>query len=86
MSGYSGQRTPSWTDRILYATYPDSSDITDGSGITSLLYTSIPSYTTSDHVRRNLQTSFCSDIMTYFPETYCVTFTPSVFNPCTPAG
>jgi hypothetical protein len=46
---YSGQRTPSWTDRILYATHSDSPDITDGSAITSLLYTSIPSYTTSDH-------------------------------------
>ncbi|KAI0281361.1 inositol polyphosphate phosphatase [Russula aff. rugulosa BPL654] len=46
---YSGERTPAWTDRILYATYSDSPDITDGSGITSLLYTSIPSYTTSDH-------------------------------------
>ena len=64
MSGYSGQRTPSWTDRILYATYSDSPEITDGSGITSLLYTSIPSYTTSDHVRRNPQSSFCSEIMT----------------------
>ncbi|KAI0301999.1 inositol polyphosphate phosphatase [Russula brevipes] len=45
---YSGQRTPSWTDRILYATYSDSTDAEDSS-ITNLLYTSIPSYTTSDH-------------------------------------
>ncbi|KAI0256666.1 inositol polyphosphate phosphatase [Lactifluus subvellereus] len=46
---YSGQRTPAWTDRILYATYSDSADTTDDTGITNLLYTSIPSYTTSDH-------------------------------------
>ncbi|KAI0006003.1 skeletal muscle/kidney enriched inositol 5-phosphatase [Russula compacta] len=46
---YSGQRTPSWTDRIMYTTYSDSTDATDPSGITNLLYTSIPSYTTSDH-------------------------------------
>jgi len=46
---YSGQRTPSWTDRILYTTYSDSPDTEDYSGITNLLYTSIPSYTTSDH-------------------------------------
>ena len=52
MSGFSGQRTPSWTDRVLYATYSDTPDVTDGSGITNLLYTSIPSYTTSDHVSR----------------------------------
>ena len=37
---------PSWTDRILYATHDDSPD---RSRITPLLYTSIPSYTTSDH-------------------------------------
>lgn len=65
LSGYSGQRTPSWTDRILYATYSDSPDITDGSNITSLLYTSIPSYTTSDHVRRRPQFSLSSERMTY---------------------
>ncbi|KAH9981322.1 skeletal muscle/kidney enriched inositol 5-phosphatase [Lactifluus volemus] len=46
---YSGQRVPAWTDRILYATYSDSTDSTDRSGVTNLLYTSIPSYTTSDH-------------------------------------
>ena len=65
MFGYSGERTPAWTDRILYATYSDSPDITDGSGITSLLYTSIPSYTTSDHVRRNPQLSLSGERMTY---------------------
>lgn len=42
----SEKRVPSWTDRILYATHSDSPD---RSGVTSLLYTSIPSYTTSDH-------------------------------------
>ncbi|KAF8911067.1 inositol polyphosphate phosphatase [Gymnopilus junonius] len=46
---YSTKRMPSWTDRILYATYTDSPDTPDQSSITNLLYTSIPSYTTSDH-------------------------------------
>jgi len=46
---YSIKRTPSWTDRILYATYIDSPDTPEQSSITNLLYTSIPSYTTSDH-------------------------------------
>ncbi|KAF8201796.1 inositol polyphosphate phosphatase [Pholiota molesta] len=43
---YSLKRTPSWTDRVLYATYTDSPE---KSTITNLIYTSIPSYTTSDH-------------------------------------
>ena len=43
-------RTPSWTDRIMYTTYADSPDTPEESLITNLLYTSIPSYTTSDHV------------------------------------
>ncbi|KIJ41245.1 hypothetical protein M422DRAFT_209364 [Sphaerobolus stellatus SS14] len=43
---YSTKRIPSWTDRILYATYTDTPD---SSKIVPLLYTSIPSYTTSDH-------------------------------------
>jgi hypothetical protein len=47
----SDKRTPSWTDRIMYATYTDSPDNPEESGITNLLYTSVPSYTTSDHVR-----------------------------------
>ncbi|KAH9063467.1 inositol polyphosphate phosphatase [Lactarius vividus] len=46
---YSQQRTPAWTDRILYTTYSDSSDSTEDSAITEVLYTTIPSYTTSDH-------------------------------------
>ncbi|KAH9483968.1 Type II inositol 1,4,5-trisphosphate 5-phosphatase [Psilocybe cubensis] len=46
---YSIKRTPSWTDRILYATYTDSLNLPNNSSITNLLYTSIPSYTTSDH-------------------------------------
>jgi hypothetical protein len=47
----STRRTPSWTDRVLYVTHTDSPDALDISNITNLLYTSIPSYTTSDHVR-----------------------------------
>ncbi|KAI0273598.1 inositol polyphosphate phosphatase [Gloeopeniophorella convolvens] len=46
---YSQRRTPAWTDRILYTTYSDPADVPDESAITNLLYTSIPSYTTSDH-------------------------------------
>ncbi|RXW22318.1 hypothetical protein EST38_g3518 [Candolleomyces aberdarensis] len=43
---YSVRRIPSWTDRILYATHKDTPD---QSAVKNLLYTSIPSYTTSDH-------------------------------------
>lgn len=43
---YSTKRTPSWTDRILYATYTDTPE---KSSVKNLAYTSIPSYTTSDH-------------------------------------
>ncbi|KAH7929730.1 DNase I-like protein [Leucogyrophana mollusca] len=46
---YSAKRTPSWTDRVMYATHTDSPDTPEKSGISNLLYTSIPSYTTSDH-------------------------------------
>ncbi|KAK7020469.1 inositol polyphosphate phosphatase [Favolaschia claudopus] len=46
---YSEKRTPSWTDRILYTTYTDSSDSPNESAIKNLLYTSVPGYTTSDH-------------------------------------
>ena len=47
----SPRRTPSWTDRVLYATHTDSPYSPEESHIENLLYTSIPSYTTSDHVR-----------------------------------
>jgi len=46
---YSTKRTPSWTDRILYGTYSDDLVTTEASNITNILYTTIPSYTTSDH-------------------------------------
>jgi len=46
---YNAKRTPSWTDRIMYATHTDSPDTPDKSNITNTLYTSIPSYVTSDH-------------------------------------
>ncbi|KAG5724000.1 Synaptojanin-2 [Termitomyces sp. T112] len=46
---YSVKRIPSWTDRVLYATHTDSPDIYGQSNITNMLYTSVPSYTTSDH-------------------------------------
>lgn len=44
------ERTPAWTDRIMYTTYSDSPDLPRQSNITNLLYTTVPSYTTSDHV------------------------------------
>ncbi|KZT09661.1 skeletal muscle/kidney enriched inositol 5-phosphatase [Laetiporus sulphureus 93-53] len=43
------KRLPAWTDRIMYATYTDSSDNSEESHISNLLYTTVPSYTTSDH-------------------------------------
>jgi len=46
---YSSHRTPSWTDRVLYATYSDDPEAPEKSNITNLLYTSVPGYTTSDH-------------------------------------
>ncbi|OAX37211.1 DNase I-like protein [Rhizopogon vinicolor AM-OR11-026] len=46
---YNTKRTPSWTDRIMYATHTDSPDTPEKSNITNILYTSIPSYVTSDH-------------------------------------
>ncbi|THH14853.1 hypothetical protein EW146_g5539 [Bondarzewia mesenterica] len=46
---YNIQRPPSWTDRVLYTTYTDSPDTPDKTAITNLLYTTIPSYTMSDH-------------------------------------
>lgn len=47
----SPNRAPSWTDRVLYTTYTDTPEDPSHSNITNLLYISIPSYTTSDHVR-----------------------------------
>ncbi|KAF8136748.1 Endonuclease/exonuclease/phosphatase [Boletus edulis] len=46
---YNTGRTPSWTDRILYTTYTDLPTTPDKSEITNILYTSVPSYVTSDH-------------------------------------
>lgn len=44
------KRMPAWTDRMMYTTYTDSPDTPQQSAITNTLYTSIPSYTSSDHV------------------------------------
>ena len=44
------KRDPAWTDRILFATDADLPEEPDKSCVDVLLYTSIPSYTTSDHV------------------------------------
>ncbi|KAG6331948.1 hypothetical protein ID866_7145, partial [Astraeus odoratus] len=46
---YNTKRTPSWTDRIMYATHIDTPSSPEQSNVTNILYTSIPSYTTSDH-------------------------------------
>ncbi|CAE6434044.1 unnamed protein product [Rhizoctonia solani] len=46
---FSQKRLPAWTDRILYTTYLDSPATPETSYITPILYTSVPSYTTSDH-------------------------------------
>ncbi|OCH93391.1 skeletal muscle/kidney enriched inositol 5-phosphatase [Obba rivulosa] len=46
---YDLKRMPAWTDRIMYTTYSDPPDTTAESNIDNILYTSIPSYTTSDH-------------------------------------
>jgi len=46
---YNYKRDPAWTDRILFATHADLPEEPDKSCVDVLLYTSIPSYTTSDH-------------------------------------
>ncbi|KAI0699673.1 Endonuclease/exonuclease/phosphatase [Cytidiella melzeri] len=46
---YDLKRHPAWTDRVMYTTHTDSPDTPHNSNITNALYTSIPSYTTSDH-------------------------------------
>ncbi|KAL1944680.1 hypothetical protein VTO73DRAFT_3110 [Trametes versicolor] len=46
---YDPKRMPAWTDRVMYATHADSPDAPQASSITNVLYTAIPSYTTSDH-------------------------------------
>ena len=46
----SPKRVPAWTDRVMYATHSDSPDTPQESSIKNILYTAIPSYTTSDHV------------------------------------
>ncbi|KZV83798.1 skeletal muscle/kidney enriched inositol 5-phosphatase [Exidia glandulosa HHB12029] len=44
---YDRKRLPAWTDRILFASHADAD--AHSSTITPLLYTTVPSYTTSDH-------------------------------------
>ncbi|KAF8682393.1 mitochondrial carrier family [Rhizoctonia solani] len=46
---FSQKRLPAWTDRILYTTYLDSPATPEASYIIPMLYTTVPSYTTSDH-------------------------------------
>ena len=48
------KRDPAWTDRILFATHADLHEEPDKSCVDILLYTTIPSYTTSDHVSDSL--------------------------------
>ncbi|KAI0345315.1 skeletal muscle/kidney enriched inositol 5-phosphatase [Trametopsis cervina] len=46
---YDPKRHPAWTDRIMYTTYSDTPETPFKSNVTNALYTSVPSYTTSDH-------------------------------------
>ena len=71
----SSKRLPAWTDRIMYISHPDSPDTPQESAITNVLYTSIPSYTTSDHVRVNLSNLLAKSTLTVHflhPETHRV--------------
>ncbi|KAI8989674.1 hypothetical protein BD414DRAFT_484894 [Trametes punicea] len=60
----------------MYATHADSPDAPQVSHITNLLYTTIPSYTTSDHVRPFLVFTFT------FTFTVTFTFTLLISSPC----
>ena len=81
---FSTKRVPSWTDRVLYATHSDSPDTPDESNITNLLYTSIPSYTTSDHVCYEGQIYFYFVMIDIFSsETYCLFITPTSYSTTT---
>lgn len=84
---FSTKRVPSWTDRVLYATHSDSSDTPDKTNITNLLYTSIPSYTTSDHVCYDGQYIFLFVIIdmrdVFITETYCLFITPTSYPTAT---
>lgn len=68
----------------MYTTYTDSPDTPQTSNITNALYTSIPSYTTSDHVRVSYLISSPPDssplTIPMLPETGCRCPPPSV--PC----
>jgi len=46
---YKDTRIPAWTDRVMYSTYTDSPESPEKSEIKPIIYTSIPSYVTSDH-------------------------------------
>ncbi|KAI0031835.1 inositol polyphosphate phosphatase [Vararia minispora EC-137] len=47
---YNLGRMPAWTDRVLYATYHDEANTPDEqTAVKNILYTSVPSYTFSDH-------------------------------------
>ena len=75
MSG-SRKRAPAWTDRIMYTTYADAPDHPQDSAIVNLLYTTIPSYTTSDHVRLFMvHIAYNTDLLS--TETHCISPSPS---------
>ncbi len=62
---------PAWTDRVMYVTHSDSPDTPQESGIKNILYTAIPSYTTSDHVcSHSPLPSDCTNLRS--PETCCL--------------
>lgn len=68
---------PSWTDRVLYATYTDFPDVDSESNITNILYTSVPSYTTSDHV-----CCFASSLSLRFKDNLVETYRMHASSPC----
>ncbi|KAL6305320.1 skeletal muscle/kidney enriched inositol 5-phosphatase [Sparassis latifolia] len=49
VDNFDPKRIPAWTDRIMYTTFADTPDASAESSIANLLYTTIPSYTRSDH-------------------------------------
>jgi hypothetical protein len=70
----------------MYATYTDSPDRPEDSEITNILYTSIPSYTTSDHVRvqpftDSLSLEILTDHLSHCTETSCGSSSPTPFVP-----
>ncbi len=82
----SHKRDPAWTDRILFASHADLPEEPDKTCVDILLYTTIPSYTTSDHVSDSYSTKSLSQTESR-TETCCLSFaitSAHLYNsPCT---